>query len=187
MKALLSLILLSAMSVSAQSTRKPTTPKVDLDALTDKIAASNYAQASYRGSHKVKFFEDDPRNARFELITSWIPGSDNKGLFRYKVNVEIEPPTAEDKALFTQTPPKGGWGIPESLDRLQRCGFTLRLLDEGGFILQKIPITLIKTVDDKGIVASLNDNDSSPMQFSEYKSFMAATPTGSWELTWRCP
>jgi hypothetical protein len=151
-----------------------------------KVTEESYAKASYRGSHLIKLFANDPRSTKFSLTTSWILGPDSKGMFRYKLKVEVEPPTAVAKALYNATPPPGGWGIPETLQRIHLCTYTLRIFDDGGFIVQKIPLQLIRSVDDAGIDINLSTNEATPMSFTAYKSFMAADDSDSWGILWAC-
>jgi hypothetical protein len=187
MKVLASLFLISAMALSGQTAKKqPPPPKVDYDAIMQQATEEAYAKASYRGSHLAKLFADDPRNTKFTLTTSWIPGPDAKGMFRYKLKVEVEPPTAEAKNLYNATPPPGGWGVPETLRRIHLCRYTLTLFDDGGFIVQKVPLQLIRTVDDAGIDINLATNETTPMSFTAYKSFMAADASDSWGVLWAC-
>ena len=64
---------------------------------------------------------------------------------------------------------------------------SLDIYDEGGFVLQKIPIVFEKTVDDHTVVTGLSANDSSQMDLNNYQSFLSSKPESSWNIEWSCP
>src|ERR1700688_2758225 len=113
MRWLSALILLSSFAFS--QTAKP---KRDPYAKLDGPSVAIYAHRAYRGFQKMRIFTDDPRNDSFTLVTSWIPGQDRQGAFRYQLSAEILPPSLSDVILYNATPPPKGWNVPESIDRL---------------------------------------------------------------------
>jgi len=148
---------------------------------------ADYSKGVFLGTREIRIFPDDPRKTNFTLITSWIPGAEHKGFFRYQLFVFVMDASASDKILFDATPPEQGWGIPETIDRLQKCLLFLNTYDDGGFVLQKIPLFFTTRVDDHGVATGLSANDSSQMDLNNYQSFLAAKPDSSWEIDWSCP
>jgi hypothetical protein len=146
---------------------------------------TNYSHGSNRSYHGLPIFEDDTRLIYFYLTTSWIPGPDHKGVFRYKINVEPRTRTAEE--MQTEKAPPQGWGVPPLIVRLHSCRFTLEIMDEEGFVLQRSLLTLATGVNEEGVESSLNTNDSFPMELAQYRSFLAAKPQASWGIGWHCP
>ena len=147
----------------------------------------DYSKGVYLGNRRIRIFPDDPRNIQFLLLTSWIPGVEHKGFFRYQLSANVMAASLSDQALYAATPPPQGWGIPETIERLQGCMLSLYLYDEGGFVLQKIPIVFEKTVDDHTVVTGLSANDSSQMDLNNYQSFLSSKPESSWNIEWSCP
>jgi hypothetical protein len=146
---------------------------------------ANYSHGSNRSYHGLPIFEDDTRLIYFYLTTSWIPGPDHKGVFRYKINVEPSTRTADE--MQTEKAPPEGWGVPPLIVRLRSCRFTLEVMDGEGFILQRVLLTLATGVNEEGVESSLNTNDSFAMELAQYRSFLVAKPQDSWNIGWHCP
>jgi hypothetical protein len=141
----------------------------------------DYSEGIYQGEREIRIFPDDPRKFRFTLSTSWIPGPQHKGMFRYQLEVGVVAPTPSD---LSGPAPEEGWGLAETIDRLQKCQLNLRLLDGGGFLVQTIPLWFARSVDDHSAVKGLSANDASQMDLSDYRSFLK--PGAGWEMSWSC-
>lgn len=149
----------------------------------------DYSKGIWAGTKYIRMFKDDPRTATFSLITSWIPGHENKGYFRYQLNVTINPLSAIDEESAKVAPPQG-WGVPAALDRIDLCVISLHLFDSSGFILEKIPVSFMRGVDQNSNLIGLKANDSYQMGLQEYKSLLASSAMnldGAWSVTWACP
>lgn len=147
----------------------------------------DYSRGAFLGTRQIRIFEDDPRQFRFILLTSWIPGHEHKGFFRYQLSVAVLPVPPSPNPLYSPTPPQQGWGVSETIDRLHNCTLFLSVYDDGGFVLQKIPLILQRTVDDQSVIVGLSANDSSQMDLKDYQNFLSANPQASWNIEWACP
>lgn len=147
----------------------------------------DYSKAAFLGTRQIRIFEDDPRKFQFILLTSWIPGHEHKGFFRYQLSATVLSVPPSPNPLYKPTPPSQGWGIPETIDRLHNCMLFLDVFDDGGFVLQKIPLIFQRTVDDQSVTIGLSANDSSQMDLHDYQSFLNAKPETSWDIGWACP
>lgn len=164
-----------ALTNNTKSPQQNEHPKID------------YSKATFLGTRQIRALADDPRRESFSLITSWIPGFEHKGYFRYQLLVTVIDTQLATQPLYSSTPPRQGWGIPETVERLQACSFLLDIYDEGGFILQKIPLSFIRIVDASSVTDGLNANDSSQMDLNNYQSFLKANYNSSWDIAWYCP
>jgi hypothetical protein len=77
--------------------------------------------------------------------------------------------------------------VPAAIDRVQKCQIYLNTCDKGGFVLEKIPVTFARTVDDDSIVIGLGANDSSQTDLKDYQSFLLGDRDTSWDIGWTCP
>lgn len=128
--------------------------------------------------YKVRLFKDDETTVTFSLSTSWIPGEDRKGRFRYKVDVTV---------------PQHGDGVTVDsiagiLKRTQACTLYLVLNDKYDFQLRSIQLYLSKTVDEDMNLRGLNVNSSESMDVNEYRSLIGGTNEvgGHWQVKWNC-
>jgi len=113
-------------------------------------------------------FPDSPKMS-FKLTTSWIPGENHKGMFRYRM-------TAIPEQTF---PPDGTVNLEETallLRRVQRCSILLNLFDADDFVLRKIVVPFDRGVDEQMRLRSLTANDSGQMDANDYRSFIGGGP-----------
>lgn len=104
----------------------------------------------------------------FCLTTSWIPGKDHKGSFRYMLD-----------AFGMGLPPEER---PAHIERLEKLDFTLNLYDQHDFILRRIPVFFAIGVSPEGLVSNFQLNDAEQMDQSEYKNFVDG---GKFGFTWK--
>lgn len=147
------------------------------------VGTSDYSVPHYGGDRSIRLFADDPRAFYFTLSSSWIPGADRKGQFRYILSSWVAKPAPED---LTKPAPKGGWESSAALERFHNCNTTLVLYDNGGFVLRRISVIFSRTVDADSKVTSLDANDSAPMDLTEYRGFLKTDAKTSWQIAWFC-
>lgn len=126
---------------------------------------------------------DSPWRTKFYLVTSWIPGREHKGYFRYQLRTSlVYAPVGE--AVAAQT-------MPQAFSEFKKCSFFLELYDDGGFVLDKIPLYFQEMVGDTGAVTGMVANDSFQMDLYEYKKFihagLRAGPEATWNISYTCP
>ncbi|HEY3988606.1 MAG TPA: hypothetical protein VGM02_04850 [Acidobacteriaceae bacterium] len=117
----------------------------------------------------------------FHLETSWIPGKNHKGMFRYKMYVVASDSAVEHLKNPSFYTPEA---IAAQMKRIQGCWESLELYDADGFVLRHIPIAFSLGINDKGLAGSLSSNAAEQMDASEYRQF---TGNGSWSIKWSCP
>jgi hypothetical protein len=131
-------------------------------------------------------FKDSETSTVFTLKTSWIPGADHKGMFRYIMSAfpkqtSIIADTAKNPEL--DSPKK----IEDFVKRVNSCTINLVLHDTDGFLLRKIPVEFSYKVGEDAHISSLAANDSDQMDAEEYKKFLGDSPMPeSWSVTWAC-
>jgi hypothetical protein len=135
-------------------------------------------------STTLRLFKDSDRKIVFSLATSWIPGDNHQGLFRYKIKglpVELTP---EDRALEMNIPEEN----EKFLRRAHACSIELELFDSDEFILRKVPIPSFTYLSsDDGKIVGLNLNEAVQMDASEYRRLLGKpSQSGSWNLSWSC-
>jgi hypothetical protein len=112
----------------------------------------------------------------YTLTTSWIPGEDRKGRFRYKLDAY---PEAEKT-----------YPAPNTLENLLKtddCVIFLILRDAGDFELRNIPVSFGDVVDEDQKRIKISANESVPMSADEYKSFVGSpSHSGRWLIGWKC-
>jgi hypothetical protein len=131
--------------------------------------------------HKARMFDDSRVSMVFTLTTSWIPGPDHKGMFRYKMSAAPDiPTTLNERAKFPEF--YGYEGIEHFIQRVNRCVISLDLYDPDGFLLRKVPI------DAGAHIVALSANDAIRMDVEEYKK-LTWDPKGSgtYTIEWSCP
>ena len=138
------------------------------------------------GEFQVRFFKGSHVTMTFRLETSWIPGADHKGLFRYKLSAFPKKPiTTAELASDTElnTPEK----VESFIRRVKECRIFLGLFDSDGFRLRGIPVAFQLTVNDDGQVEGLYANLDTQMEADEYRMFVGSTSTsGSWSIAYTC-
>ena len=154
----LSVSLASSLLLHGQAKAKRKAP------LPNKI----YAEPWDAGRETARVLGPSEKQATFVLTTSWIPGPDHKGYFRWQMNV-----AGEGVALAES---------PKFINSLHRCTFTLNAYDHGGFVLRHVPLPFMRTIADSGDVTSMSSNDLVQMDVAEYENFIL----GSWDVSWNC-
>jgi hypothetical protein len=140
---------------------------------------SRLAKPVVWGALPVRLFKDDPTQITFTLSTSWIPGEDRKGRFRYKLGATV-PQHGEGVTVDS---------IEKVLTRTQGCKLFLVLNDRYDFQLREIQLFLQRNVDDAMNLRALSANDSTSMDADEYRNFVGggtADDSGNWNVTWDC-
>jgi len=127
-------------------------------------------------------FQDSQVNIVFTLATSWIPGPDHKGSFRFKMMATTQrPPSTEEQE---KSPELYG---PEATEKLLRrahdCLIEMELYDTDGFLLRDVAIPFSLGMGGSGKVVALSANNAVQMDAEEYKKFLF----GSWVVTWTDP
>jgi len=127
-----------------------------------------------------RLFKDSHDLMVFKMATSWIPGEDHDGRFRYKLTAT---PLLKDEYAS----PQKQIGIMSK--RLQQtCTVSIVLLDKDGFELRRVAPDLSLALNDDMDVVGLTANESEQMDASEYKSFVGSEgQSGSWNIAWNCP
>jgi hypothetical protein len=146
-----------------------------------KNASTNYEKLAKRvdwGTVRLRLFHDIPTELGFTLATSWIPGEDRKGMFRFRV--EARPAFDRDAVATIDATEK-------LLNRADTCDLYLRLNDTEDFELRTIPLRLEKSVNSSLMLVALSANSSAPMSATEYRSFLGVeSASGTWTVTWNC-
>ena len=140
------------------------------------------------GEESVRLFTDSNVLMTFKLATSWIPGQDHKGMFRYRISVSPKMPTTVAERMKDSE-----LNSPEEIEkivlRVNECSLFLDLNDTDGFSLRSVYVPLQRVVDDQARVNGLTANSSEQMDADEYRKFAGTTTfvTGSWQVKWSCP
>jgi len=145
----------------------------------------DYSKGYDAGIRVLPILSGDLRQAFVTLSTSWVPGPDHKGMFRYKVKITSFQPSLSVQAKTPE--PSYGWDFSTLIDKFHSCDYTLRVFDKGEFILRRIPLAFLTDVDDAGKSSAISANDMSSMDLDEYRSFLSANKNISWDVTWICP
>jgi len=131
-------------------------------------------------------FKDSETSTIFTLKTSWIPGADHKGMFRYIMSAFPKGATTiadAPKSPELDSPKK----VEDFMKRVNLCTINLVLHDTDGFLLRKIPVEFSYRVGEDAHISSLAANDSVEMDLDEYKKFVGDSPMSeSWSVTWAC-
>jgi hypothetical protein len=126
----------------------------------------------------VRLFHDIDAKLVFNLATSWIPGEDRKGRFRYKIEV---------RAGFDKDTVATLDSTEKLFNKAKTCDFFLKLLDADEFELRDIPLTFDNNVNSSLMLVGLSANSSVPMTAVEYRSLVGApNSSGKWSINWRC-
>jgi hypothetical protein len=143
-----------------------------------------FASPSEWNDYSARIIPNSQLDVVFHLMTSWIPGADHKGMFRYKL-------TASPELFSTLGVPSVRLPEVDTTEKLEKyvrrvgqCRMQMIFYDKDGFIDRKIPLDFTLGVDDSGHVASLMANDAAQMPMQEYKDLLLQ---GSWEMTWLDP
>ena len=128
----------------------------------------------------IPIFENDPRNLRIDLTTSWILGTDRKGFMRYQIAAYLPPPGLNEPSEWKEldTPEQ----TKRFLLRVKACSLTLLLNDADNFRLSAIPLVLHEGIDDTGRIAELDDNSGTELNETMYRAFLH----GRFEISWDC-
>ena len=131
------------------------------------------------GSFSARMFPDAGKVV-FKLKTSWIPGSNQKGMLRYMLTALPEQPESPD------VPPALPGTSAALLGRVLGCSVFLGLYDADGFRLRQIEVHFDKIVDDDARLQSLLTNEAVQMDAQEYRNFAStgSRSKGSWDISW---
>ncbi len=171
--ALVALLFLSCLANAQSFPLKKTSP-----------ASSNSLLAAPMEWHyfSTRMFQDTSVNIVFNLTTSWIPGPDHKGSFRFKMMATTKKPLSTEEQ--DQSPELYG---PEATEKLLRrvhdCLIEMELYDSDGFILRDVAIPFSLGIGTSGNLVALSANNAVQMDAEEYRKFIG----GSWIVTWTVP
>lgn len=137
------------------------------------------------GVGNYRLFKDDEASISVSMATSWTPGEEHKGMFRYRLSIIPAQGTLADQQKHPE------WADPEwkekFISRVAECSFYVELYDVDQFRLRTIPIYPQKGVDTQARLWALNVNSSEQMDADEYRSLVGTDATsGSWSLSWSC-
>jgi hypothetical protein len=143
------------------------------------------AKPTFWEPNTERFFTDSPLRMTFNLATSWIPGSDHKGMFRYKIiGNPVKPNLSESAKDPDLTSSKA---TEEFINRIIGCDVNVALYDTDGFVLRTILLDFKLGVDNEAHPVSLIANSSAQMGSSEYRMFVGdEEKSGQWAITWSC-
>jgi hypothetical protein len=128
-------------------------------------------------SYTPPILPDPAPKVSFHLQTSWIPGDQHRGTFRYRLNGAIFASAMERaKSPESYTPAS----IATTIKQIHACDITLVMYDRDGFVLRKIAVPFAYGVNEQSEIISLSSNDATQMDVSEYRRF------SSWTLSWSC-
>lgn len=177
----------TAAIAQLKNVAQPSPPKakgsIATSAQAHQVGAVDYSLPNSRGYQTLHVFADDPRPVFFDLVTSWVPGKDKKGELRFIVKSSVFDVPDEEQG---DKPPVGGWGIPAVMGRLHNCEFKLVLYDQWGFVLEKVPLVFVGSVNEKSEVTELTANDFTQMDMQDYRNYLKAVEEKSWNLNWAC-
>jgi hypothetical protein len=127
------------------------------------------------GIYKARLFKNVESNMKFTLQTSWIPGENHKGMFRYKMSAipDMAGLHSDDE-------------IEALMKRVNACLIRLNLFDVDEFLLRSLSVSFSFGVDDKAHVRNLFANAASQMDANEYRQFVGGNKSGSWSISWVC-
>jgi len=137
------------------------------------------------GQKSVRIFRDSNILMSFKLTTSWIPGQDHVGLFRFKLSAFPKIPPAQAQQISEKNLDTPG-ETERIVARARTCKFSVMLNDADGFLLRSIPVSFMNVSDDgNGQIVGLMDNSSDQMDADEYLRIAGTDKAkGSWQVTW---
>lgn len=136
---------------------------------------------------RLHLFTDTQMQMNFTMATSWIPGPDHQGMFRYRISAEPELPSSKIEQL-SHPEMYSVEGIEKFIHRVHDCSLFVELLDSDQFKLRSMLVTFQEEVDDKAVLRGLYANSSEQMDANEYKSFLGTeSASGSWQVSRTCP
>ncbi len=125
------------------------------------------------GKLTIRPMVDDTHAATFSLWTSWLPGENHKGVFRYRVVVAGEDLAPSEEASY--------------IKQLNTCQFTLTPYDTDSFKIRDVPLKFDFGVTQDGTVYQLQTNELAQMDLTEYRSFLAGHRwIVSWDISGKC-
>jgi hypothetical protein len=129
----------------------------------------NSSLSQTREWNPIKISPLRPANniATFSLATSWIPGEQHKGYFRYRMNVISGETTLKDSTQYFKL--------------LNSCQFILVLYDSQGFKLREIRLSFISSIADSGDITALSTNEMTQMDADDYRALMKGRFNIMWE------
>jgi hypothetical protein len=181
MKKLAAFLWLASLGIIAQ-TPQPRTPSNHQSPINELLA-----KPMDWHEHRARMFENSQVTMIFTLTTSWIPGPDHKGMFRYKMSAAPEvPATLNERAKYPEL--SGHEGVEQFIRRVNQCLISLVLYDPDGFILRKVPIEFSYGADENAHIVALTANDAVQMDVEEYNKFVwDPKGSGTYTIDWSCP
>jgi hypothetical protein len=138
------------------------------------------------GQKSLRIFKDSNMLINFRLVTSWIPGADREGVFRFRLSAFPKIPASQAEAIHQKnldTPD----GLENFLSHASKCNFGLMLNDSDGFLLRTVPLSFVNIADGENAqVTGIMDNSSDQMNADEYLKFVGSGEAkGTWQVSWR--
>lgn len=135
----------------------------------------------------LRMFKDTVSTVDFDLVTSWIPGENHKGMFRFKLSAAPKRP-----ALGAKLPSNIDYDNPEEVEkfikRVHRCSIFLRVYDSDGFLLREVPVIFDSGTGSDGRITALFANSAVQMDADEYRKLIGnASSAGSYGISWIDP
>ncbi len=175
------LILCGLAAVNCLAQTAQTTSKTPLAWQASEAALSRPVQ---EGSKSFKIIPGDPRSAVFTVVTSWIPGEEKKGNFRYRISASsIAPSTNTQDTVSSSADYEANVAY---LRKVAACSLSLEIYDDGGFLLRSAHVSFLQNVNGAGQLLGLDSNNSFQLDLASYRSFLRTPIESSWEMSWNC-
>jgi hypothetical protein len=176
---LIGVLILATSSGTACIAQRPARSKQappDTEALSKPVAW---------GPENFRLFKDSKTDMVFTLATSWIPGANHKGMFRYRMTAfPVKPPLAEQAADPQANSPEATEAL---IDRVHACTLSIALYDKDDFLLRNVDTTFVRVTNSDAQVVGLNTNSFEQMDAEEYRKLVGdPSKSGRWELAWAC-
>jgi hypothetical protein len=169
------LVLLSAVAIFFAAPRVLAQQKLRPSVSQNEILAKPMIWDNFHW-HPIK---DLNGSLVFTFVTSWIPGEDHAGRFRYKITVT---PGIGDNVASVES------AKARLLKRAEECQLFIVVSDTGGFKLREFPLLLGEGLKSDQVPVSLYENNAVQMDASEYRSLVGdRSDSGIWSISWRCP
>jgi hypothetical protein len=139
------------------------------------------------GEESVRLFTDSNVSVTFKLATSWIPGEDHKGMFRYRMSVSPKmPATLAERIKDAEV--DSAEKVERFILRVRACSLFLQLYDRDDFSLRSIFLQFQSNVDNQARINGLEANSAAQMDADDYRRFVGdASQAGNWKVSWTCP
>jgi uncharacterized protein YceK len=133
----------------------------------------------------VRLFKDSEMELTFTLRTSWIPGEEHKGMFRYQITAA--PSTVPLAQLGTNPSIYTPDAVENFMKRANSCAMYLELNDEDGFLLRELLVSFSYGTNKDAKINGLFANSSTQMDATDYMKLLGDTKSsGNWTILWSC-